>query len=443
MQPVIILHYNEIALKGGNREWFERQLIENVRWAVRDIEGVRVQRMSGRIAVFVYSAPSPSRSPSYREGEKNTVSPLHTGRGGEGGWGPIAERLKNVFGIANIQMGYEVRQGREELVEDVVEVVRCHCERSEAERGNLEASERDCHVARALAPRNDAQLCTFAVRAKRSDKSFPENSQELERRLGAAIVEATGLGVDLEHPDLTVAVEIVEDTAFVLLERVEGPGGLPVGVSGRVLTLLSSGFDSPVAAWRMMKRGCVSDFIHFHSYPYTSDASIRNVEEIVRVLQSWEQGRGTIHLVPLIEYQKVIMMSAPAPLRVLLYRRMMFRVAEAIARKIGAEALATGENLGQVASQTIPNMAAVEAVATLPVFRPLLGYDKMEIIRQAEAIGTAAISSRPYDDCCSLFTPQHPATRTTATELDAAEASLEVGEWVERLLAQVYPEVTK
>lgn len=430
MQPVIILHYNEIALKGGNRDWFERQLIENVRWALRDVAGARVQRMSGRVVVRLTDGHGSLRLPA--------EALAQAGMATDGT--DIVEQLRRIFGIANIQVGYEVRQGREEMVRDVVEAVGRHCEWSGAERGNPGANERDCHVARALAPRNDM---TFAVRVKRGNKAYPATSQDLERELGAAIVEATGLEVDLERPDLTVAVEIVEDTAFVLLERVEGPGGLPVGVSGRVLTLLSSGFDSPVAAWRMMKRGCVSDFIHFHSYPYTSDASIRNVEEIIRILQLWEQGRGVLYLIPLIEYQKAVMTGAPGPLRVLLYRRMMLRVAEEIAKKkgpgplSGAEALVTGENLGQVASQTIPNMAAVEAVVAPPVFRPLLGYDKIEIIRQAEAVGTATISSRPYDDCCSLFTPQHPATHATAAELDAAEAALGAEQWAERMVTAV------
>ena len=275
---------------------------------------------------------------------------------------------------------------------------------------------------------------TFAVRVKRGNKSYPATSQELEREIGAAIISATGLRVDLERPDLTVAVEIVEDTAFVLLEKVGGPGGLPVGVSGRVLVLLSSGFDSPVAAWRMAKRGCVVDFVHFHSYPYTSDASFRNVEEIAQLLNVWQCGCGQLRTVPLIEYQKAVVTSAPAALRVLLYRRMMVRVAERIARTTGAAALVTGESIGQVASQTISNITAVEAIAGLPVFRPLLGYDKLEIVRQAEEIGTAVISSRPYDDCCSLLTPAHPATHAATAELDAAEAALGAGEWVERLI---------
>ncbi|MDO8598808.1 MAG: tRNA uracil 4-sulfurtransferase ThiI [bacterium] len=347
-------------------------------------------------------------------------------------------RLAHVFGIANFLLGYEARQDREGLAEDVVAVVRKHLSEraptppsppSQREVGKLFVSPPPTGWG------SERGWGTFAVRAKRADKSFPENSQEIERRVGAAIAEATGLRVDLEHPDLTVHIEIVERTAFVLLEKSEGPGGLPVGVSGRVLALLSSGFDSPVASWRMMRRGCIVDFIHFHSYPYTSDASIRNVEEIVRVLQPWQQERGRLHLVSLIDYQKAVMTEAPAALRVLLYRRMMVRVAERIARQLGAEALVTGENLGQVASQTIPNMAVVEVVAERPVFRPLLGYDKLEIIREAEMIGTAAISTRPYDDCCSLFTPTHPSTRARGGDLDAAEAVLGAGEWVERLVA--------
>ncbi|MDO8425829.1 MAG: tRNA uracil 4-sulfurtransferase ThiI [bacterium] len=390
MTPAIIAHYHEIALKGRNREMFERQLVENIRWAVRDVGGARVQRMSGRIAI---------RTANAQTQQTDLVQ--------------ITDALTRVFGIANILIGHEVRQEYAALAEDVVRVM---TETIAASQGST-------------------AITSFCVRVKRGNKQYPKNSMELERELGAAIVDATGLAVNLGHPDCTVYVEIVERTAFVFTRKLLGPGGLPVGVSGRVLCLISSGFDSPVAAWKLMRRGCIVDFVHFHSYPYTSDASLRNVEEIVGVLQRWQQACGELYSIPLIEYQKQVMMHAPSALRVLLYRRMMFRIAEQIAKRRGMGALVTGESVGQVASQTIPNIAAVEAVVDLPVLRPLIGEDKQDIIAQAERIGTAEYSARPYDDCCSLFTPEHPATRARSEELDAAEAPLDAKEWVTRLLA--------
>lgn len=394
MRPAMVIHYHEIALKGGNRDWFERTLIENIRWALHDVAGAEVRRMSGRVVI----------RPSH-----------HAGPGDAGILdGAIVDRLQKVFGIASILVGCEVRQEYSGLEEDVMQFC-------QERHGALRHGESK----------------TFAVRVKRGNKQYPKNSQQLERDLGAAIMHATGWTVNLEQPDVTVYVEIVERTAFVFTEKYPGPGGLPVGVSGRVVALLSSGFDSPVAAWRMMKRGCIVDFVHFHSYPYTSDASQRNVEAIVRVLQEWQQGRGRLYAVPLIEYQKSVMTGAPAALRVLLYRRMMYRIAERIARACGAGALVTGESVGQVASQTVANLSAVGVVVQLPMFRPLIGQDKQEIIAHAEHIGTATISQLPYDDCCSLFTPDHPATHATATELDAEERRLGIDQWIEKLVVSV------
>ncbi|MDO8463492.1 MAG: tRNA uracil 4-sulfurtransferase ThiI [bacterium] len=385
MTPAIIAHYHEIALKGRNRDMFEKQLVENIRWALRAVAGCEVKRMSGRIVV--------------------------RGVDGAGAVANVAERLQKIFGIVNILTGHEVRQPYAELEQDVVESVRCQVP--------------------------DTSGRSFVVRVKRGQKSYPKNSMELERELGAAIVQATGMAVNLTTPDITVYVEIIERTSFVFTTKRSGAGGLPVGVSGPVLCLISSGFDSPVAAWKLMRRGCIVDFVHFHSYPYTSDASMRNVDEIVQTLQPWQQDRGRLTHVSLIDYQKQVMMDAPADLRVLLYRRMMLRVATRIAIAQHNGALVTGESVGQVASQTIPNLAAVEAATTLPVLRPLIGEDKQDIIEFAERIGTAEISKRPYDDCCSLFTPAHPATRSTVQDLDRAEQQLGADAWVETLTASV------
>ncbi|MFH1098827.1 MAG: tRNA uracil 4-sulfurtransferase ThiI [Candidatus Uhrbacteria bacterium] len=392
---------------------FERQLVENIRRALRDTAGVEVRRMSGRIVVRMKAGTISTFSPSCPSRARDLAS-LEEGESKRGWVVGISDRLAKVFGVANFLFGYEIRSDRDGLAEDVVENVKCQISNISAKGGS--ASGGKCQ--------------SFAVRVKRGNKSYPETSIELERRIGAAIQAAVNLRVDLERPDFTVHIEIVEDEVFVLFEKQNGPGGLPVGVSGRAVALLSGGFDSPVAAWRIMKRGCSLDFVHFHSYPYTSDASIHNVEEIARRLAVWQGGVVMLHLVPFVEFQKAIVVGAPSQMRVILYRRMMMRVAEAIACQCGVEALITGESLGQVASQTLSNIATIGAVVKLPVLRPLIGDDKQEIITRAEAIGTAEISARPADDCCSLFMPTDPVTRTTAALLEAVEESLDVARWL-------------
>lgn len=379
MTPVIVIHYHEIALKGGNRDWFERRLVENIRRILPASLRARVARISGRLVI---------------RGDER----IHER--------DVRERLQRVFGIANIGIGYEVRQERDVLAADAVDVLRNHLTHFSA--------------------------TTFAVRAKRSSREYPETSGDIERRVGDALRVATGLRVDLDHPDVCVAVEIVERTAFVTIEKLPGAGGLPSGVSGRAVVLLSSGFDSPVAAWRVAKRGVEVIGMHFHGYPYTSDASLQNVRAIAGVLAEW-QGPMVLVTIPLIEYQKLIMLHAPHAFRVLLYRRAMVRVAECVAASEEAGALVTGESIGQVASQTIANIAAIERVSTLPILRPLIGSDKIEIIAEADRIGTGVISRRPYDDCCSLFTPEHPATAARHETLERVELDIGAHEWTQKL----------
>ncbi|MFH1430215.1 MAG: tRNA uracil 4-sulfurtransferase ThiI [Candidatus Uhrbacteria bacterium] len=379
-RPIIVIHYHEIALKGGNRERFERQLIENIRWALRSLGDVRVQRMSGRIVV-----------------RRCAIEQIED----------IVQKLQKVFGIQNILVGVEVAQEVESL-----------------------------RLAATTCAESFAQDATFAVRVKRGNKQFPMTSMELERDLGAAVVESSGRKVKLQQPTFTVYVEIVERTAFVFTRKIVGPGGLPTGVSGRVLMLLSSGFDSPVASWMLMKRGCIVDALHFHSYPHTSDSSQQNVRALMGVINDWQQQRGTLRMCALADYQREVVTGAPSPLRVLLYRRMMLRIAERTAKALGALALATGESVGQVASQTLANMQAVGAILSTLLLRPLCGMDKDEILRLARQIGTAEISERPYDDCCTLFIPERPETRASVAALDRAEAQLDVAQWVDRLVVE-------
>ena len=244
----------------------------------------------------------------------------------------------------------------------------------------------------------------------------------------------------MHTPDLVCWVKITHNAAYISTEKIPGIGGLPVGVSGKVLVMLSGGIDSPVAAWQMIKRGAKAVFIHFYSYPYTDKASLEKVIELVEIL-GVSNYRSTLYLVPFAELQQVIVAETPAPFRVVLYRRMMTRIAQRIATLANAEALVTGESLAQVASQTLTNLRTIEAIAELPILRPLIGEDKAEIIEKAQRIGTFDVSTRPHQDCCSLFVPKHPATRASLTELADAESSLDIDGLVEAALNNLEKQV--
>jgi thiamine biosynthesis protein ThiI len=274
------------------------------------------------------------------------------------------------------------------------------------------------------------------VFATRSDKSFPIDSQEIAREVGARILSSVpGLSVDVHGPRTRVMIEVGKGCAYVSADREEGAGGLPAGVAGKVVALLSGGIDSPVAAWKLMRRGCRPVFVHFHSYPYVSRESIDKVARLAAKLDAYAGG-STLLLVPIGDAQREITAKADESCRVLLYRRLMFRIAERIARRQGAHALVTGDSVGQVASQTLENIAAVSAAVAIPVFRPLVGDDKEDIVRVARRIGTYPISIEPHDDCCSLFVPQHPATRSDAARLDAEEGKYDAAALVEDALAR-------
>jgi len=366
LAPCVLIHYSEIGLKGRNRPLFERQLIANIRHAFADDIPVEVRRLFGRHLVEV-----PAGTP--RE--------------------EIERRLTRVFGIAYFAHAL-------------------------ATPPTLEAIE--AAAARVV---EGKAFATFAVRAKRADKSFPLDSQGINVAVGAHLGRITGRRVDLTHPDLTVHIEVVDRRALVYADRVEGPRGLPVGVGGRVACLLSGGIDSPVAAARMMRRGCRVSFVHFHSFPYTNPASQAKVAELAAILGRF-QGPAPLHLVPLVDIQRHIVAGAPSTFRVLLYRRAMLRLAAAIARQEKALALVTGESLGQVASQTLANLTAVDRASPLPVLRPLLGWDKEEIIAEAQRLATFDLSIEPHEDCCSFLEPKDPATRSTDHKLAAVERSL-------------------
>ena len=370
----VVATYHEVALKGGNRGFFERTLLRNVRTALKGLPVAEVS-LPARVVVR-FSEPV--------------------------AWNDVRARLSTVFGLNGL------------IPVTLVGTTYADLERWVDEHADQLAG------------------TSFAVRCKRSDKRFPMTSMEVDRTLGARINVLTGMPVDLTAPDLELHVLLQNDGIYVYRHRVPGPGGLPVGTSGRVLVLLSGGIDSPVAAYLAMKRGTKAHYVHFHSAPYTTDASVRKVEEIARILNR-HQGPSRLFVVPFGDCQREIVALAPEKLRVVLYRRAMLRVAERIARRTRCQAIVTGESLNQVASQTLENMAAIDRVAHLPVLRPVVGLDKQEIIAIAERVGTYELSILPHQDCCSFLQPQHPATRTTHRACEAAEAALDVDGWARRL----------
>jgi thiamine biosynthesis protein ThiI len=377
----VILRYHEIALKGRNRPFFVERLAVNARRLFADLGG-RVHVLAGRLRLEL---PDEVR------------------------WDEAERRLRGLFGVANFSRAREAAPEMEALGREVVAAV--------AARG----------------------AASFRVTARRSFKGFPLTSPEIERELGAAIHTATGIPVRLEEPELTVFVEVLADRILYSFERQAGAGGFPVGSSGRVMALLSGGIDSPVAAWRMMRRGCTVRAVHFHAFPLQDHTTIDKVTELARILTRY-QLRTRLLLVPFGEVQQTIVASCPAPLRVVLYRRFMVRIAEALAARHRARALVTGESLGQVASQTLDNMSVIDEAAKGLVLRPLAGMDKEEITQQARRIGTFEVSTLPDQDCCQLFVPRHPATAATLDEVRQAEGALDVDGLVQAALRQVVEE---
>jgi thiamine biosynthesis protein ThiI len=379
----IVVHYQELALKGKNRPWFLGRLVRNLRRALSDLDVKTVRALMGRIEVVL----GPDALP-----------------------GEVSERISRVFGIANFSYAGStpLEYGRSEVT------------------GDFDA------IAKAILEDLGDRTCTsFRVSARRADKRFPMTSPQIEREVGGRIKEARGWTVNLDEPHLVIHVELLTDRAFYFFGKERGAGGLPTGTAGRVVCLLSGGIDSPVAAHRMMKRGCTVTFVHFHSYPILSRASQEKARELAMLLTHWQQ-RSRIYLVAFGEIQQQVVLAVPGPMRVVVYRRLMMRIAEAIARTRGAQALVTGEVVGQVASQTLENLAVIGSVATLPIFRPLIGMDKDEITAEAIRLGTYPISIVPDQDCCTLFTPRNPLTRARLDEIQAAEQALPIDDLVDR-----------
>lgn len=368
----VLIRYHEIALKRGNRQYFTELLKRNVLAAVKDLGAKEIRSLPARLLLTF----------------KNSVDAEL-----------IIERLAGVFGVANFSLVERTARDIEALRERILQSL------------------------------DGIHFASFRIETQRGDKTFPLTSPEINRQLGAAVKEQSRARVDLMNPEFTVTVEILPRDAFFGFNKIAGPGGLPVGASGRVVALISGGIDSPVAAYRMMQRGCRVIFVHFHSAPYQDKTSQEKVRHLVTILTR-HQFRSRLYLVPFGEIQRQIVASVARPLRVILYRRMMLRIGEAIARNEKAKALVTGESLGQVASQTLDNMAVIQQATRLAILRPLVGMDKQEIIDQARRIGTFDISSIPDQDCCQLFVPKHPATKARFADLEADESKFNLSELV-------------
>ncbi|MAP40839.1 MAG: tRNA 4-thiouridine(8) synthase ThiI [Woeseiaceae bacterium] len=378
----IVVHYQELALKGKNRPWFIARLVRNLKEATADLNVISVRALPGRIEMVL---------------------------GVETKWPLVRERVTRIFGVANFGLARRVT-------------------------GDLDAV-----ASSILDDLGDTQTSSFRVKTRRTDKRYPLTSPQIDREIGGRIKTVKGWPVNLSLPDLTIYVEMLTDSTFYYFDKIPGSGGLPSGVSGRVLCLQSGGIDSPVAAYRMMKRGCRVQFIHFHSYPILSKASQDKVREIVMLLTK-HQLHSRLFMVAFGDIQRQVVLRVPPPLRVVVYRRLMLRIADHFARQQKAKALVTGEALGQVASQTLDNISTINAVTNLPIFRPLIGLDKEEITIEARKIETYPISIIPDQDCCQLFIPKHPSTKAKLQAVQEAESGLPVDDLVHQAVSEVVRE---
>ncbi len=382
LRRVCLVHYHEIGLKGHNRAQFERRLVSNIKALLRD--GVKIKRISGRICIFLPSDSSFEDACS------------------------VADQISGVPGIARVSSGYRCEQDLDVMYDTAVKAL--------ADAGSFQ---------------------TFKVSARRNHTDFTTDSMQMNKLVGAALCKAfPDKKVQMKHPDVEVRVEVIQGWTYIYGRSIPGIGGLPVGSAGKAICLLSSGIDSPVATWRIARRGATCIGVHFSGRPETSATSEYLLEDIAQVLER-TGCFARLYIVPIGTYQREIAAQVPPELRVIMYRRLMFKVAEAVAQKEGAKALVTGESLGQVASQTMDNMLCTNAAVSLPVYRPLIGFDKLEIIGEAQKLGTFEISSQDAPDCCTLFMPRNPETHAKLSRVEEVEAQLPFSQWVAEALGAV------
>lgn len=383
MERLILVRYGEIYLKGQNRPFFEKMLMNNIKKALEPFGKPKIYKAQGRIYI-----------------ENLKVE------------GIVLDRLSKVFGAIGINPAWKTDKDLEAIQAMVKAVMEDALEKATKE--NL----------------------TFKVESRRADKTFPMNSMDLSRKMGGFILKNfPGLKVDVHNPDIKINLEIREH-AYAYHENIPGAGGMPVGTNGKTALLLSGGIDSPVAGWMIAKRGVRLTAVHYHSFPYTSDKAKEKVIDLCRLLTEY-CGPIRLYVVPFTEIQQELYEKCPDGLLTVLMRRFMMRIAERIAKKEGAQALVTGESIGQVASQTLEALASTDDVVSMPVFRPLVGLDKNEIVEISKKINTYETSILPYEDCCTVFVPRHPVTRPKLEKVRQAENMVDVEVLIERALEDV------
>ncbi len=379
MTPVILIHYSEIALKGDNRKWFEDQLLKNIRFALKPYQ-CTLSSEYGRFVAIGDDVVQHSTD--------------------------MIAILQNIPGVAAVLVGVHVAATMQDIEHAVDSVAQ------------------------------QEQFTSFAIDTNRTDKRFPYHSMEMNKRLGSLVVEKTGAAVNLSQPELRIRITITDRGCYVTWKKLHGREGLPVGSSGRVLSLISAGIDSPVASSMMLTRGLQVVYLHFHSYPVTSRASIDIVKQLTARIQD-HQPPTTLLLAPLAALQQHIVAHAPSSYRVVLYRRAMLAIAQQCTLQEHCDALCTGESVGQVASQTIQNMTVATEHVHLPILRPLIGMNKSEIVERARTLGTYDLSTQPYEDCCSLLVPQRVETRAQKERVHAAEAALPWEQLIQEVIAGI------
>lgn len=376
----VICHYSEIALKGGNRSFFERKLVENIKKSINSEFVLDIKKMSGRILIVLSDSAIKSE---------------------------IEESLKRVFGISNFLFCIKTKSTIEDISRELTLIL------------------------------EKEKFKTFRITTKRSEKNTPNTSQQINEQVGANIFNHfKDISVNLENPDINCFVEIVSGSAYISIKKIQGLNGLPVGTGGKVVLMLSGGIDSPVAGFMAMSRGLNVILVHFHTYPETSQNSIEKVKEISKILSKY-QPRTKLYLVPFAKIQKQIFLSINPKLRVIFYRRLMFKITQEIAKKEKALGIVTGESIGQVASQTLENINATQNGIAMPIIRPLICYHKDDIIEKARQIKTFDISILPHDDCCSRFLPKHPEIRAKIEDVLAEEKKLNIDLMIKEALNEI------
>lgn len=372
-QNIFIVRCGEVALKGMNKPYFEKTLVDRIRKNVKEFDGVDVHRHEGLIFV---------RADKTIDTEK------------------LLKQIGKVFGVASISPAVECESDLDKIGEEAVRFMLKQIE----ERG----------------------IKTFKVEAKRADKNFPVKSPDIARIIGAKVlIGCKVLKVDVHEPDCRLFVDLRSDKTYIYDQKIQGFGGLPLGTNGKGMILLSGGIDSPVAAWMMAKRGMLLEAVHFHSYPYTSQRAQEKVEELARLVAGYA-GRINMHVINLLPIQEQIVMNCPEEETTILVRRFMMRIAEKVAERNHCMMLITGENLGQVASQTAEALVVTDACVKMPVMRPLIAMDKVDIMDKAREIGTFEKSIEPYEDCCTVFLPKHPTTKPRLERIEESESKLDV-----------------